>query len=130
VWTDTAFDAEQMRPLKVGFMSEDYFRLAAARPEWGAYLAVGERVLVVLPGADGPTAYLVVEPGDGEAIQLPATPTAQPTPAVAAAATPTPGASLTATPPPPARRSAGLCRGAAVAVMLSLVGMLPYAWRR
>jgi Ca-activated chloride channel family protein len=144
VWTDTAFDVELMRPVKVGFMSEDYFRLAAARPEWGAYLSVGERVLVVLPGVDGPTAYLVVEQDAGEPIRLPPTRTSvapRQTPVTQTAATQTsiatPTAGTTPLPaatgtvaPAPLARGAGFCRGAAAAVMLALVGVLPFAWRR
>jgi Ca-activated chloride channel family protein len=72
VWIDTTYDAERMTPLKVGYLSDDYFRLITARPEWGAYLSIGERVLVVLDDGGGRTAYVVVGEGEGEPIDIPA----------------------------------------------------------
>jgi Ca-activated chloride channel family protein len=67
-WTDTTFDPDTMKAVPVEFGSDDYFKLAAARPEWGQYLAAGEHEIVVLDG----TAYEVragaapalVVPGD------------------------------------------------------------------
>ncbi|MBI3286524.1 MAG: hypothetical protein HYZ68_00600, partial [Chloroflexi bacterium] len=49
VWIDTTY-AEGVKVTKVEFASEDYFRLLAAYPEWGAYFALGLRVIVVLEG--------------------------------------------------------------------------------
>ncbi|MBN1137963.1 MAG: VWA domain-containing protein [Anaerolineae bacterium] len=73
-WTDTTFDADRMTPTPVGFGSEDYFALAASRPEWGRYLAVGDHVIVVLDGA----AYEVRE-GEAPPLGIPAaTPAAGP----------------------------------------------------
>ena len=66
VWTDTAFDPDRMETVPVGFGSDDYFALIAARPEWGRYFAVGEHVIVVLEG----TAY-EVRTGDAPALELP-----------------------------------------------------------
>jgi hypothetical protein len=140
VWTDTAFDVERMRPVKVGFMSEDYFRLAAARPEWGAYLSVGERVLVVLSVADGHTAYLVVGQDEGEPIQalvpqptpLPDTPAAMPS----ASETPTiqaqPSATRTqrAVSSPLTRGRVVLFLGAATAILLASIAVLFFHWPR
>jgi Ca-activated chloride channel family protein len=57
VWIDTTFDADGMMPMPLDFGSEDYFALLAARPEWGRYLALGDRVIVVLEG----TAYEIGE---------------------------------------------------------------------
>ncbi len=55
VWTDTTY--RQGTPTTpVTFGSESYFALVAAHPEWGKYMAVGERVIVVLDGV----AYEVV----------------------------------------------------------------------
>ncbi|MBN1937748.1 MAG: VWA domain-containing protein [Anaerolineae bacterium] len=94
VWIDTTFDADRMTPLRVPFMSEDYFALARARPEWGNYFAIAARVLVVLQDSTGQqVAYEVVLEGDGDKINLPApaatsTPVTQPV--EAPAATPTP----------------------------------------
>ena len=68
VWTDTAFDPKTMKPSAVPFLSQDYFALAASRPDVGAALALGPRVIVVVDGS----AYEAVgadEPGDS--IQLP-----------------------------------------------------------
>ncbi|MBU1879311.1 MAG: VWA domain-containing protein, partial [Chloroflexi bacterium] len=60
VWIDTTFDPSRMSTTQVGFGSDDYFDLLAARPEWGAYFALGERVIFLAEG----TAYEVVE-GEG-----------------------------------------------------------------
>ncbi|MEJ2210096.1 MAG: VIT domain-containing protein [Anaerolineae bacterium] len=69
VWTDTTFDADRMATVPVGFGSDDYFALLAARPEWGQYLALGEHVIVVLEG----TAYEVRE-GEAPPLDVPAGP--------------------------------------------------------
>ena len=65
-WVDTTFDTDRMTPVKVGFGSDDYFKLLAARPEWGRYFALGTRVIAVLDG----TAYEVVE-GEGDPLEVP-----------------------------------------------------------
>ena len=67
VWTDTTFDPDRMEAVPVGFGSDDYFALVAARPEWGPYLALGDHVIVVLDG----TAYEVRE-GEAPSLDLPA----------------------------------------------------------
>ena len=140
VWTDTAFDVERMRPVQVGFMSEDYFSLAAARPEWGAYLAVSERVLVVLPGASGPTAYVVVSQGEKEPLHIPAlqptaTPSATETPISESTPRSSPTLSPTArsqavAPAPSARGTTPFCRGAVAATLLALIAVFPFVGRR
>jgi Ca-activated chloride channel family protein len=56
VWIDTTFDPSKMDTIKVGFGTDDYFDLLAARPEWGIYFALGERVIFVAEGG----AYEVV----------------------------------------------------------------------
>lgn len=74
VWTDTGFDPQGMRPLRVPFLSEDYFDLAAADPQLAAAFALGERVIAISHGQ----AFEVVaseEPGDQISI-----PTSQPQP--------------------------------------------------
>ncbi len=68
VWTDTAFDPSRMTTVRIGFGSDGYFDLLAARPEWGNYLALGERVIFVAEG----TAYEIVE-GEGELVDVPST---------------------------------------------------------
>ena len=55
LWTDTTYQGQGTT--KVGFASEDYFRLLAGHPEWGPYFSVGERVIVILDGV----AYEVTE---------------------------------------------------------------------
>lgn len=78
VWTDTTFDPETMAPVQVGFGTEAYFDLLAARPEWGEYLALGSRTLFVAEG----TAYEVVE-GETGPVDIPPTRTTTPTEEVA-----------------------------------------------
>ena len=56
-WVDTAFDPESTQTVKVAFLSEDYFRLAQARPELAAAFALGEKVIAVSDGVS----YEVVE---------------------------------------------------------------------
>ncbi len=50
VWTDTAFDIEQMTVTSVPFASEAFFDLLADYPEAAKYFALGEQVIVVLDG--------------------------------------------------------------------------------
>lgn len=75
VWTDTHY-REGMKTMDVGFGSANYFALLAARPEWGRYFAVGDKLIVLLDGV----VYRVAE-GEFPAITMPATAT----PAVRAA---------------------------------------------
>jgi Ca-activated chloride channel family protein len=70
VWVDTQY-REGVKTVDVGFASADYFALLAARPEWGKYFAVGDKVIVLLDGV----AYRVAE-GQFAAIAIPPTPTA------------------------------------------------------
>ncbi len=109
VWTDTVFDPSRMSTQKIGFGSDDYFELLSARPTWGAYLALGERVIVV--SAEG-TAYEVVE-GAGEPVVIP--PTQPPAPTSTSPGTPTSGGG-TMTPDPQ-----GMCTGAVVTSILALL---------
>jgi Ca-activated chloride channel family protein len=50
VWTDTIYEPDTMETVKVEFLSDDYFDLLAEHPEFGAYLALGERVIFVVDG--------------------------------------------------------------------------------
>ena len=116
VWTDTAFDPSRMSTVEVGFGTEVYFDLLAARPEWGEYLALGERVIFVAEG----TAYEVVE-GEGEPVEIPPAdtpepgePTAEPIRTARPTATPAPGGETTTKP------RGGLCAGAAVMGAIAL----------
>lgn len=120
-WIDTAYDPDQMETVKVPFLSDDYFALAAARPELGAAFALGERVIAL----SGGVAYEVIPAGEpGDPVQIPASATpgsATPEPGVL---TPEPGA----TPEPPSAPSGVLdCLGvAAVVVGLPLL----VVWRK
>lgn len=110
VWIDTTFDPSRMKPVEVGFGSDDYFKLIAARPEWGQYLAVGQQVIVVLDNQ----AYKTV-PGAGQTITIPSTATPVPTRTVA-----TPQANPTAAPQPTSVPPAGgLCAAAMLAMVLA-----------
>jgi len=120
VWIDTAFDPNSMTTLKVAFASEDYFALAAARPDVAAAFALGERVIVVSDG----TAYEVVgsdQPSDPI-----------PLPAGLAPAPDEPAVSSTEIDrrevTPPASTSGGLpCPGSALAFGLAAI---PFTRRR
>jgi hypothetical protein len=59
VWIDTAYDPDKMKTIKVAFLSEDYFALAAARPALAAAFALGTRVIAL----DGGEVYEVVDEG-------------------------------------------------------------------
>jgi Ca-activated chloride channel family protein len=50
VWTDTTFDPSRMQATRVSFGSDTYFDLLARQPEIGPYLALGDRVIVVIDG--------------------------------------------------------------------------------
>jgi len=103
VWLDTTY-TEGAPTTKLAFGSEDYFKLLAARPEWGKYFAVGERVIVVLDG----TAYEVAEGSFPPVVvptatfQVPSS-TLTPTPApftIVPTSTPAPTPTPTPTPAP------------------------------
>jgi Ca-activated chloride channel family protein len=103
VWMDTTYK-EGAPTTKLAFGSEDYFQLLAARPEWGKYFAVGERVIVVLdsqayevaegsfpPVSISPTAVPTVTPQPPQPTPRPPTPTHSPVPpTIAPTYTPTP----------------------------------------
>ena len=56
MWIDTLYDADQMTPTEVTFLSDTYFDLLDLDPAVGEFLALGEHVLFVWDG----TAYEVV----------------------------------------------------------------------
>jgi len=135
VWIDTTFDPSRMETVEVGFGTQEYFDLLAARPEWGAYFALGERVILVAEGV----AYEVVE-GEGGPVEIPPTraPDAiEPTPDNLAPEPVQPDQSTTA---PTAGNeesnvapSSTLCAGAivvavAIAALLAPIGLA--LWRR
>ncbi len=67
MWIDTEFEPGSMDILKIGFGSQVYFDLIAARPSWGKYLALGDHLIFVA----GDMVYEIVE-GEGELESLPA----------------------------------------------------------
>ena len=111
-WVDTTYDAAKMSIERIPFGEGRYFKLIDERPDIGPYLALGQRVVVVLEGK----AYAI---GFGESESAPQ-PAAQTTPAVQA--TPTPGGAKGGGSP--------VCPGAAGAAMLVLLQVaLPVARR-
>ncbi len=110
VWTDTAFDPAQ-GTIRVPFLSEEYFALAAVHPDLAAALGVAERVIVVWDGV----AYEIVaaeEAGDSFEVPPSTTTTAVATgPTSAALADEGRGGSL------PAGAIAGIAAGAALAAL-------------
>ncbi len=67
-WIDTRFDPETMTTVKVPFLSDDYFALAAADPNLRLAFALGQSVIVIA----GDIAYEVVPEGSpAEPIELP-----------------------------------------------------------
>jgi len=126
VWTDTAFDPSRMDAVQVGFGSGAYFDLLAAWPAWGAYLALGERVVFV---ADG-TAYEVVE-GEGESPEVVPIPTpepGQPTVDPITPARPTPQPASNGDTPDTTDAGTDICIGAVVMVIIVLAASA--LWQR
>jgi Ca-activated chloride channel family protein len=85
VWVDTAFDPDVMQTVKVAFLSDDYFALAAADPQLGAAFSLGSQVVVFsegvvyevvvtdssLPAVEIPELENPAQPGDPEPTSLP-----------------------------------------------------------
>ena len=119
-WTDTQFDPTQMQTIKVGFASDDYFKLLDARPDLGAAFALGSHIIVVIDGK----AYEVEEGATSTGpIEIPPTQAPQPTsqPAVNATAQPSNSNPASKTPAAPTQ-----CLGATLGIMaltLVLVGV-------
>jgi Ca-activated chloride channel family protein len=121
-WVDTTFDSTKTAAESVAFGSKRYFALLAAHPEIGRYLALGDRVTVMLDGK----AYAVA-PG---AVEMSAGPTpVSPLPSPAAglgtsAVTPAETPAETTVPVSP---TVTLCPGAAA---LGLMGVMVPAFLR
>lgn len=147
VWVDTAFNLDAMHAEKVLFGSERYFELLAQYPEIGPYLALGDRVTVVLAGhayaigPEGATAAAMPAAASSTPAQAQLTSTAegavtQPPPGTVAPTATTgqsapPRAPLTPTPtvtpmPAPALRGFGFWR--VLLVGMSVLGGV-LAWR-
>lgn len=50
IWVDTAFDPDVTRTVKIAFLSDDYFALAAADAQLGAAFALGSKVIAISDG--------------------------------------------------------------------------------
>jgi Ca-activated chloride channel homolog len=132
LWLDTAYDPEKMETVKVAFLSDDYFALAASRPALAAAFALGTRVIALSDGV----AYEVVETGTKvEPVKLPPTRTVTLETTKIPVPTEKPGAvtlepSLAATTIPPAAVPGSM----PCASGLLPLGLLPLAalwlWRR
>lgn len=69
VWVDTRFDPEAMTALRVPFLSDAYFELAASDAQVAAAFAIGERVIIVHRGE----AYQIIEEeSTGDVFEIPA----------------------------------------------------------
>jgi Ca-activated chloride channel family protein len=115
VWTDTQFDPATMTTTLVQFASDDYFALAAARPDLGAALALGQRVIVLTEGV----AYEVV-PEETDPLTLPATVEPTPTSPEATVVPTTPATPSPVNTPVPPANGGGFC--ATVLMPLFLLG--------
>jgi Ca-activated chloride channel family protein len=85
VWTDALY--EDGETVKLGYGSEAYFDALSERPDWGAYFALGERVIFVEDGVAYEVAEGAFPAPDLESEAAAVDPTAQPEsePAVAVA---------------------------------------------
>ncbi len=83
VWQDTTYDPKKMQPVRVTFLSDEYFKLAQRGPEAAAALGLGARVIVVLDGV----AY-EISPDAVSALPPTALPMGQKTPSPAQLSTP------------------------------------------
>jgi Ca-activated chloride channel family protein len=129
-WVDTGFDPQKMQTVKVAFLSEDYFALAARRPDLAAAFALGQRVIAI----SGGVAYEVLTSGTAQPpIDLP--PGVTPTqPAIAQTTPPTPGAIMAtqANPDTPAGQGAIQlpCVSALIPILFGLAAILLARSRR
>jgi len=131
VWTDTAFDATRLKTEPIAFGSERYFQLLSQHAEIGRYLALGDRVTVVLAGRvyavgpEGQTSPAATPVGPASPTPVPARPataTAIVHATAATAASPTISTQPVATSEPAQPPVAGpaLCPGAAAVGLLGI----------
>jgi Ca-activated chloride channel family protein len=126
VWTDTAYTSGA-ETHKVALGSSAYFDLLSRYPEAGAYLALGQRVILVLEG----TTYEVVPAGDAGETPTP-TPTLETRPKPIPETSPTPTPASTGAPQPTG--GFGCARGSRPAAtdaagLLALAGMVALVLR-
>lgn len=134
VWTDTTFDPSSFSTSKIGFGGDAYFDLLSARPELGAYFALGDRVIVEVNGV----VYEVADVGDASShILVAPTPTVSTTGSLAVPTLTTAGAPPAHDVQDDAQKGSlgGLCPGSLIAglVLVSVAAMrsrrLPKALR-
>jgi Ca-activated chloride channel family protein len=70
IWMDTAYDPENSQTIHVSFLSDDYFKIVAARPELAASFALGTRVIAI---SDGVYYEVVEDDVTSPPIQIPPT---------------------------------------------------------
>lgn len=144
-WTDTLYDTGKMRAEAVAFGSARYFELLARNPEIGPYLALGDRVIVVVAGqayaiapdaaesdARTATTATVVSSETPAAAALPASaPSVTPSAQVIAATPEPPAIPGAATPEKPANttQAPAVCPGAALVGLMG-VGLPFWSSRR
>jgi Ca-activated chloride channel family protein len=87
-WVDTAFDPDRMKTTKIAFLSEDYFKLAEARPDLAAAFALGERVIAI---SDGIVYEVLPSQAEAQPVDIP--PTLSPKPTQSSSLVPTSTAS-------------------------------------
>ena len=115
MWIDTGFDPAVMKIEEIAFGSDRYFQLLGTRPEIGPYLALGDRVTVVIDGQ----AYAIGPEGGvaAQARSLAGTPEADQASGQAGETEAAPAA-------PP------VCPGTAGAILLVLLGVGLPVWTR
>jgi Ca-activated chloride channel family protein len=122
VWIDTAFDPQNMQTVKVAFLSDDYFALAARRPELAAAFALGEKVIAL----SGGVAYESV-PGSSTLPPIHLPPAVTPTGAIVsqiATITPMPSRLAATGTSSPKTSSSGLpCASAFLPLLLAFVAL-------
>ncbi len=85
-WVDTTYNASRMPIERFAFGDDRYFRLLDEKPEIAPYLALGQRLVVVLDGTayaigfEGAVPAAVAPPGEGAPAPVPGAPNA-PSPA-------------------------------------------------
>jgi Ca-activated chloride channel family protein len=131
VWIDTVFKPDTMNAERISLGSQAYFDLLAARPAWGHYLALGDRLIFVADAESPLIAYEIVEEGSET---VPVLPTAtleppQPTdgPVQPTQLTPAPTDGSDSLPSP----RSGLCPGAMTTSLVALLALVVWeSWRR
>jgi Ca-activated chloride channel family protein len=120
-WIDTAFDPERMETVKVSFLSDDFFALAASRHELASAFALGEAVIALAGGV----AYEVVPPSaDLPPVDLPPTRTPGPdAPLDAPVSTPTPVSDTDVDTPPQPAQTAPCAGGLIPLAMVSITAL-------